>query len=50
MYSVFSTKIVIGDSIFNSSTGLQFYAVIRTTQKGLPVLAVQRQYLYLSLF
>ena len=34
MYSVFSRKIVIGDSIFTSSTGLQFYAVIRTTQRS----------------
>ena len=34
MYSVFSTKIVIGDGIFTSSTGLQFYAVIRTTQRS----------------
>ena len=32
--NVFSTKVVIGDTIFTSSTGLQFYAVIRTTQRS----------------
>ena len=32
--NVFSTKVVIGDTIFASSTGLQFYAVIRTTQRS----------------
>ena len=31
--NVFSTKVVIGDTIF-TSTGLQFYAVIRTTQRS----------------
>ena len=32
--NVFSTKVIIGDTIFTSSTGLQFYAVIRTTQRS----------------
>ena len=32
--NVFSAKVVIGDTILTSLTGLQFYAVIRTSQRS----------------
>ena len=40
--NVFSTKVVIGDTIFTSSTGLEFYAVIRTTQRSSRFLIILR--------